>query len=315
MIVTNKQDIQKSLIAKFPKFSRLDISFKDEYNAVADKDDTLPCDLSWGGLFIWLNYNDDLEISSLNGNFILKYTNIFTEKLSYSICGHENLIETLNTVFTAPELLVHEIENISQAMATLLADAPFILNEDRDSFDYILDADQQVKLTGTVLGKQRRKINKFIRSTGLDVAIREIDILSKPVREQLVNTMHTWDSLYSFGGNDSSHIEGLAINRAFIYSESIPLGCIGIYINKKLEGFTLFQKREQYTLIHHTKVSYNYPNLFDFAVYATISQLRTKGVTLINFEQDLGIEGLREHKLGLRPIRMHKKYTAQPIND
>jgi hypothetical protein len=40
------------------------------------------------------------------------------------------------------------------------------------------------------------------------------------------------------------------------------------------------------------------------------SKVRIRGAMCFNYEQDLGIEGIRAHKMMLKPNRFLKKYTV-----
>lgn len=300
-------------IAKFPNFTKFSLNIETSYNKFLKNLEPY-ADYSFANLAIWLNCNADLELSSLNKNIVLRFSNILEDNQpkTYTIIGtnkidksiellHSNLLkkEDVNVLYAVPEETAKKITK-------------FHTDEDRDNFDYILSVDEQIHLFGTKFGKYRRKVNGFIKESGDETKIKELDLKNELDFYSLVNAMHTWDRIYDVGGNDVERIEAKAITNTLKYHERLGFRCIAILVNNQIEAFSLFRvnKLQSIVNINHTKCSYKYKHLFDFTVYATASKLKTEGIEYINFEQDLGIPGLREHKSGLRPIKFLKKYTV-----
>ena len=305
-------------IKKFPEFVSFNLDLKDEYCRFIGE--YLPyCDFTFTNLETWLNQKDDLHFSNLNGNLVLRFSNVFdNDKITYSLIGTNDLDNTLDILseHLNGDGAEKKLYSIPEETANLITKYP--VEEDRDSFDYIFSTNEQVRLLGTKFGKYRRKINHFIQDNGEEITIRELDLSNSEELQWLINSLHGWERTYEMGGNDESRIESKALDKILKNHSKFNLRCIAVIIQNKIESFTLFTVNESKKLanLHHTKCSYEQRNIFDFTIYAAASKLKTEDIDFINFEQDLGIMGLREHKTGLRPVKFLKKYTVhlnQPI--
>lgn len=301
------------MIEKFPNFTPFSLSQKEKvYDYL--KNFAPYGDFSLTNLVIWLNLEDDLEISDLDNNLILRFTNVFAnpKKRTYCFIGLVNVDDALTELSEYLKDHGEDLTLYSVPEETITLINKYAYYEDRDSFDYVLNTEEQVKLLGTRFGKYRRKVNSFINTNIDSIVIKEIDLNIPEQFHQLVNSLHTWKRTYELGGNDNEGLEAHALTRSFKYHEVLRLKSVAITINNKIESFTLFSIDEVNSIadIHHTKCSYEQRNVFDFTLYATASKLRSEGIKYMNLEQDLGIEGLREHKLGLRPSHYLRKYTV-----
>ncbi len=302
------------MIEIFPEFTSFSFNIQNEYENFI-KDFAPYGDFSFVNLVIWLNLENDLEISKLNKCLVLRFTNIFDKGRPkvYSIIGQENVddaIDDLKLYFAQHNIDQKALYSVIQETADNLKKYKAV--EDRDSFDYIYDIDDQIRLLGTKFGKIRRKVNNFIHTNGDFTIIKEIDLDNETDFNNLINAMHTWVRMYDLGGNDTEHVEARALSRSLKYHNKLGFRCIVVCVNGEIEAFTLFFINHSNLLanISHTKCSYEYKHLFDFTLYATASKLRTEGLKYFNLEQDLGIAGMREHKLSLRPAKMLKKYSV-----
>lgn len=291
------------------------MSMQEEYESIVS--DLSPyADYSFANLIIWLDLNDDLEICLLNNNVIIKYHDILQDSLPHvvSIVGKTKILDSLKQIDDylidsgEPRVLYAVPEEIAIEAAKI-----YRVEEERDSFDYILKVDEQVELAGTRFGKYRRKVNKLINNGEISLSSKEIPLESPEGRREIEEALSLWDQdMHQFTNNDPRRTESLAIKRTLEYAEAFGFRSVGIYIDNQLEAFTLFRidKSRSVANINHTKTPYRMPFVFDYAVHATAKILQHENIQLINFEQDLGIPGLREHKLGLRPIKFLKKYTV-----
>lgn len=300
------------MISKFPNFTKFNLEQKEIYQNYI-KNFAPYGDFSFVNLCIWLDIRGDLELSDLSGNLVLRFTNVFSvdKEKSYSFIGLvdvDHCLELLGTyirendqnpiLYSVPEETIKLVNKHKY-------------EEDRDSFDYILDTDEQVRLLGTKFGKYRRRVNSFISNNIDGIIIKELNLDNKDDFNNLVNSLHSWKRTYELGGNDVEGWEAIALTKSFKNCSTLGLRCIAVYIDNKIEAFSLFSINEDQSTadIHHTKCSYEHRNVFDFTLFAVASKLRSERIKYMNLEQDLGIDGLREHKLGLRPAYFLKKYS------
>ncbi len=303
----------KRHLPKFPGFVRITLKDKHWYNEFY-KNFPPYADFSFGNLMNWLNQHDDLEGSNLNGNLVLRCTNIFmNDERMYCFLGNKRTSSTLESLFEylhlhneimkirgVPETTVNKIRPWSKKR--------LIIQEDRDNFEYILDVNKIAYLSGSDVRKLRREVRTFLKDFGSDVLLREINLKTETAIE-VHNHLLKWERAFSH--NDSSKQEAKVIDMLFANRISLDYGCIGLYVAGILEGIAIYQKipQKKCVVLNHIKVSNEYRYMFDFLIFATAGKLKLQGVQYINFEQDLGIEGLREHKLSLKPVDYLKKYS------
>ena len=85
----------------------------------------------------------------------------------------------------------------------------------------------------------------------------------------------------------------------------------GVFVNNRLASFVIYHLAPQggYGMLNHIKCDYTYREISDFTMHAFIVHLHELGIRYENFEQDLGLMGLRKYKQSLRPDHLLKRYT------
>lgn len=274
-------------------------------------------DFHFYNLLLWLNSKNDLHYSSLNGNIVYRFGDPFgdNQEQEYTILGNidiENtMIECLRwlksnghsaKLVMVPEELVTNVENGATIQYT----------EDIDNNDYILDGPKTAHLSGSDLRSLREDCNSFIRRNGDEVIIKDFD-LNSINSTVLINNLHLWDEVYTKTGNDSELHESHALNTLFKNVDALDFKCLCIYIKGVLEGFVLYHypPQKDFVMSSIVKVSYRYQDLYDFCVFAYANRASRIETKYINFEQDLGIPGLRNYKKSLKPVKYLRRYTVE----
>jgi len=75
-------------------------------------------------------------------------------------------------------------------------------------------------------------------------------------------------------------------------------------INDALSGVLMYHKppySDTY-IVNHLRVDYSYPYIFDYLTHEFAKIAAGDNIPRLNFEMDLGIEGLKRHKIALRPV-------------
>lgn len=299
-------------VPKFPKFRKFSINDKGWYQKFYSKFEPY-ADFAFGNLLIWLDYKDDLMISQLNNNLIFRFTNILTvDEEIYTLLGNVNLEKTLDTLFSGQ---IKELSFVPKIVYEKLKDNnKYNFLPERESFDYILDVKRMAYLLGPETRKLRREVKLSIRDYGEHITLKELETQNNDTVTFLINNLHTWDKAFTLTQNDVDRQELYALNKSIILAGEIENKCFCTFVDGQLEGFIIYQTppQEEYVILNHIKTSYSYRYIFDFMMYAFATRLQQSNYKYINFEQDLGLEGLRNHKLNLKPINFLEKYTIQP---
>jgi hypothetical protein len=298
----------------FPDFIKLDLNHKDMYEEFVHE---LPpySDISFTTLHIWWNLNGELSVSTLNGNLIIGYRLPFDQLNSgYSLVGTHDIDVSLVTVldYLGEKDLTKRLVHVPEFVIKQIAHPEnFHLEEEIDYNEYIFDSQGLATLEGSLYGRIRRDMNHFYREVdGKLLETRALDISSENTRGQLLEAIQRWGASRP-AKNDPDNTEFQAIQRTLEHASLFDIQSLGLYIDGELHATTLFHKTrdQQYFIGHHMKTNPEIPGLFDYMMHQIARKALQDGVPFINAEMDLGIEGLRMHKMRLRPIDFLRKYT------
>ena len=82
-----------------------------------------------------------------------------------------------------------------------------------------------------------------------------------------------------------------------------------MWLDNGLVGFTITEQIPNKTLlIHIFRINNGLTGISEYLFFQLCNKYQ-KQSTLINFEQDLGLPGLRQFKLSLKPIEIKMQYT------
>lgn len=294
-----------SAISKFPIFSKYNYLMKHEIQLLTKN---LPpyADFSIQVMELWFNANNDLELSNVHGNILFSFTDLLDANLlKYYFGGLANVNDSINLIKESGS--INKLSCVPrETIDSLDVENKLQIHEDRDSFEYLLCVEEQINLTGSKFGKYRRKVNTLIDQIGASIETVQLDLNDGKNRAKLIQLHSAWETR-----NDPEGNEIRAIQQALNRHKELGYNCLVITVDGEIHGFTLYfiHTDGRTANISHTKSSYKYDNLFDYIVHSTARQLQKRGVDRMNFEMDLGIPGLRMHKMGLRPCSFFEKFT------
>ena len=185
--------------------------------------------------------------------------------------------------------------------------ARFCYSSDAGDSDYIYLRSELASLSGKAFHKKKNHFSKFVR-TYPDYKYYEIGACNIYDAQKVADAWY-YEHLQD---EDASQLaEYKAIKEALENFEE--LGLIGgiIYVNDSPCAMTIASKINENTVDGHFEKAVG-----EYALnggYAAINKLfseKLDGVTWLNREEDIGIEGLRKAKLSYRPKIMLKKYSA-----
>jgi hypothetical protein len=309
--------ILEEMLPIFPQFAPLTIDDRERYEALIHEFPPFS-DISFATLHIWWNLEGQLKFSTINQNLLIDYSLPFDEKNSgYSIIGQHLLDESIQTIFEylrsaqKPLRLVHVPEFVAKKLGQ---PENFTLEEEIDYNEYILDSRALASLEGSDHGKTRRKVNRFLREVEeRKVEILPLDLSSPESREQLFQAIIAWENNQT-SDNDPARTEHAALKQTLAHAASLGIEHLGLYIDDKLHAVILYHRSHdnKYFILNHLKVDYSIPYIFDYMTHHIANKAVENNIDFLNMEMDLGIENLRRHKTGLRPVDFFRKYTVTP---
>lgn len=233
------------------------------------------------------------------------------------LCKEADLPEAFHRMETYFRDILHETPvfyNIDTRMVDILTNhgclENYTISKDRDSFDYIYDADKLRTLSGKALHKKKNLLNCFLRTyeghfeyVSLDCEnINEI----KSFHQKWMDERRIYDKYNCIDDEDNG------IYRLFENYPSIRCKIGGVRIDGELKAYSIgsYDPFTQCAFIHIEKADVEYKGLYNYINQQFLVHEFPDAV-LVNREDDLGQENLRQAKLSYRPIRLEEKFTLQ----
>lgn len=305
-------------LPKFPDFRLFTISDTKWYQDYYFAQKLNPyADVHPENLYVWLNMHEDLAISKLNDAIILKYTNVLDNNIQNIIPLSSQLDDaTITTImsYLKDNNLPQRIAEIPSVICENLDPNKWIIENDRNAYEYILDTGQQSKLDGGDFSRLRRRINFFEREHLADtIDIKLYDKFSNEVREAFINHLANMPLNSSEEATQQNTAEPIAIKRNLQHAEEFGKKALIIKINDKIASLSMISYLDNHNAaINHLKVDYSIQYIFHYTIYTLAKVLKADGITGMNIEQDLGIDGLRTFKERLKPSHFLEKKIISP---
>lgn len=294
------------MIPTFPEFKLLSLSDKQAIETITKK--FAPYS-DYNFISMWsYNVEGDFEISILFDNIIVCFRDYVTNEKVLSFFGKNkvNKLCALLLDYTKKHNLPQELQLVPAiAVENTVNKQIFSIIEDPDNADFIYRVEDWAKLTKSVYGKKRNKVNQFKRSYP-NYQVKILDLNEKSTKKEILHLFDIWATKKQL---DTDH-EKTAVTRLLTDSQYLSLFSIGIYIEETLIGFIIAELvQKNYALLHYTKADHSYIGIFELLYTIFAQMILKKGYTFINREQDLGIVNLRNAKLSWNPLFFLKKYT------
>lgn len=270
-------------------------------------------DFNFTSMFSW-DSRSEYRISNLNNNLVVRFTDYITGEPFYSCLGEDKIDETLHKLIEQSEIegIAPRLHLIPHTVIDSLENkSVFNINEDRSNFDYIYSIPESTTLEGTKYQNHRRYKRKFKDAIDNEPHIDLIDVTEKNNQSALLSLFETWRSNSNQNIEESGQ-ELEAIKKKIDHASYLDVHCIGVYVKNEIIAFSLNEiTHDNYAITHFEKADTSYHGVFYFLRHETNKILEDYGCTLLNLEQDLGIETLRMSKESHRPIDFLKKYTVE----
>lgn len=293
------------MLPLFPAFKIIEISDKEKIEKINSKFPPYS-DFNFASLFTW-GVNRSARYSNLNNNLVIKIRDYGENKFIYSILGKNKLNSSVSELLNYSD--IKRLELVPEEVATALTGLS--IAPQRDEYDYIYDLNDLVSLKGSKYRHFRRSLNSFTGST-LHPKAETVVIDSKNNEQckEVLKVSQQWRFLRGRSFKNAAH-EYYAIRRAVQYADQLNLTIIGVYIGSSLAGFTIIEIVKDWAILHFEKSITTIPGLGPYVKYETFKRLKEIGASKLNYEQDLGVQGLRQAKLSLAPSGFLKQYEVK----
>lgn len=303
----NKHGAKQTKVPQYPIFEPIGIQHRDHINEIVSQYEPF-ADFTYINLYTW-SVNDQTEIAFLHGNLIVKFPDYLTGLPTYSIIGTSKIDEAVATLMNITDSLNLVPEIVIKNLSTT---NDYIVTEDRDGHDYMYDLDRLVKLEGKELKNKRNKLNKFKSQYGERISFEVTDNINLTTVEELKDVFKKW----AIENNKSAEeyiAEDIAIGRLLGNFDTLNALITIIRIDDEIAAFSVNELLpDEMAICHFEKALKKYEGAYAYVINTAARDLLNRGCKTVNWEQDLGLIGLRKAKSSYHPVGFLKKYSITP---
>jgi hypothetical protein len=189
------------------------------------------------------------------------------------------------------------MKSVSGEDARRLVEMGYRAEEDRDNFDYLYLREELVKLSGRKFHKKKNLVNAFL---GEHSCVGRPLLASGDARRVL----DEWRRTSPVPGDYGAAAEALEL------TEELQLCGAMYYVDDSPAAWVLGEELKPDTfVVHFEKGIEGVKGLLQF-VNQSFTAILPEKYTYVNWEQDLGDEGLRHAKMSYRPSGFVKKFRV-----
>lgn len=296
----------------FPEFKKVDLTNAHIINAYTDQYAPYS-DFNFLSLWSW-DTNSERKFSILHDNLVVKFTDYSTREPFLSFLGTNQANETAWTLieYSAENGLPTFLSLIPEVTARAL-EKDFIVTEDQENNDYIFSTEAISEYQGNQYKKKRQLANRFFNAHPHVLAIEEL-ATDETAHVKLFELLRSWRDLKIAEEKDLDLLnEQTAIIRALKAADNEhKLLLSTLRLDERIIAFSIDEiLPDGYAISHFLKTNHVYTGVTEYFNQKLAKLLLSKGVTRWNWEQDLGLESLRNAKLGYRPVDHLRKFVVK----
>lgn len=299
------------MIPTFPEFKIVEVGDREVVESHTHRYPPYS-DFNFTSLWAW-DISNERMISELNGNLVVHFTDYATNEPFLSFLGTNKTNDTALTLFeyAAAHGLPPHLKLMPEVSVKEMDAQKFRIEEDRDNFDYIYAINDLIILKGGKLGRKRTTISKFVRENS-GAHVEAIDLNNREAQKNVLKIVRAWEQSKTAGDKkvEADH-EISAITRLCETSNTHKILVSGLFSGENMFGFSIEEALPgSYCICHFWKVDSIHNGTFDFLMREKAKHFETLGIKYFNFEQDLGVAGLRQSKGSYGPHSYLKKFIV-----
>lgn len=293
----------------FPNFEKLKLEHKKSIEDLTQNFEPYS-DFNFTNLWAW-DIDGSTLVSTLDGNLVLRLTDYDNGNLRfYTFLGNTELDKTARALINNANESgnYNNLMFVPEIVALNIKDELLGVSEERDNFDYVVSADTLSDLKGGNYSTKRRYAHKFLNVYGDKTEVRKLSIDEETVND-ILQTFQNWrEESHKSLSEVASELD--ATKRIIKNADHFPLNVTGIYLDGTMIAYCIFEIQGIYAIMHFEKALKSYVGIYDYLKSVAALRAHEQGVKYLNYEQDLGIPGLREAKMRLHPVKFLKKYSV-----
>ncbi|MEI8174518.1 MAG: phosphatidylglycerol lysyltransferase domain-containing protein [bacterium] len=300
------------MLPEFPQFKTLELSDKGDVEVFTKKFPPYS-DFNFVSMWSW-DIKGEMRISQLNNNLVVRFTDYITGEPFYSFLGDNEVNDTVEKLLeiSKKEGLKAELKLIPEEAIKNLDLKNYPTEEDPDHFDYIYKNENLANFNEKKFKNKRYLFKKF-KTSYLDANTLITSSIDEKTKEDILKLDKKWaNSRLEKTIDFDIKNETIAVEKflSSLYNFSDPKFLfLCLYVGKELVGFSISSIINQdYVLCHFSKGDTKYIGVYEYML-KNLGENVTKITRFMNYEQDLGLSGLRFSKNSFRPSSFLKKYV------
>lgn len=187
------------------------------------------------------------------------------------------------------------------------SEVEFIIEEDRDNFDYVYHSEDLIHLAGRKYHSKKNHLNSFKKSYP--------EAEYKPITEELITqcklNINGWYKKHGTFDDPILTTERNAIIEVLNNFDYLNLQGGALVLDHRVVAFTFGEELNTDTaVIHVEKADPDVRGAYS-AINQGFVEAAWSHLTYINREEDMGLEGLRKAKNSYKPIKMIEKFNVK----
>ena len=294
------------MIPRFPNSKAIELEDKTDVELITGGYPPYS-DFVFASLWAW-DTAGSMRLSVLRGALVIRFADYLTGAPFFTFMGGSDA----NSV--AENLLEYEHKNgleqtlklIPEECAKQLDHDRFEIIEDHDHFDYMYDIHSHTSFSHPKLKTARNSLSAHKRKHPSFSAAR-LNLADPNVRTAIADLAARWEK------NKSMSVvhDQAAFARFLAAADTFPYVAVGISHETILTALSISVRTERkYCSCLFSKADTAYQGIYALLMHETAKILSEKGFAHMNYEQDLGILGLRKAKQSFHPTVFLKKYIV-----
>jgi len=295
-------------IPEFPQFKAIELADKTEVERLTRKFRPYS-DFSFSSMWAW-DIKNKMKLSKLNKNLVILFNDYVSNEPFISFIGRNKISETAKTLidYSRKHCQSGLLKLISEEIAEILPKDKFVVETDKDSYDYIYSVTNLANMNGWPKSSSKKRLKQFIKKYP-DYSIKLASI-QEINRDEHLKMFQKWAE----NKNIPNYFElnEYKAFKKFLELEDNKIKVVSLYVNNNLIGFTVYEiQADSYALSHFAKADTTFHSgVYDVLNWEEAKILEKQGIRYYNWEQDLGLFGLRKSKEKYKPSFFLKKFTV-----
>jgi len=314
-MTTNNPD-HVPIVPNYPDFISLDIDLKEALHPRLSLTSDGVSEFTFAGLYLFRN-RYSYRISRIDDSFIISGKQNFGKDRKKTFfmtpCSAPNP-DILECLFKTHDYWKNISESVlkqcgQSPVQEKLNDLGISIEEDRDNFDYLYNRCELAELTGKKFHKKKNHVNNFLNT----YPDHEQKPITKDLIPAVIEVLDQWHKNLILRNEDEDG-DYEAAKEALEKFDTLKLKGSIFFVNGKPAAYCLGESISggRMFVVHFEKAVEEYRGIYQYMNKA-FAEFLPRFFTLINREQDLGSEGLRQAKMTYRPCGFVQKYTGKKL--